>query len=412
MIHVCFGLHDADGNYSKFTGTAMLSIFSNTTAAVTAHILHDNTLTQDNRDKFVYVAGLYGQRLNFYNVEKICAEKLSEMIRLIPAVKTARVSVGAFFRLLIPQILPTNIDKLIYLDSDMLVNLNIVELWRTNLDDKPLAAVREMEANAYNYKTADATEKYLLNEGIVKYEDYFNSGVLVMNLEYLRKSEALIMSGIKWRGEHTQCNCFDQDILNYLFAKDYVRLPVKFDCFICNERSQGRNKISNAIYHCNIISLGLDMNDPFNQLWMEYFIQTPWFGTATIDKLYAGFQKIYAETKIEKKNSLINLSAIMSGKTRAFFFHRNNLDTIKRIFAVRGDEEIIFAENNESLKILIDAMIQGRSKKIFFVLLPNFPFAILKNAGFVYGRDFLNGFDFLPNEKEEKFDSCKLIKTM
>ena len=29
MIHVCFALHDATGRYSKFTGTAMLSLFEN-----------------------------------------------------------------------------------------------------------------------------------------------------------------------------------------------------------------------------------------------------------------------------------------------------------------------------------------------------------------------------------------------
>ena len=29
MIHVCFGLHDKHGTYSKFTGTAMASIFEN-----------------------------------------------------------------------------------------------------------------------------------------------------------------------------------------------------------------------------------------------------------------------------------------------------------------------------------------------------------------------------------------------
>ncbi|MBQ7629907.1 MAG: hypothetical protein IJS81_06805 [Selenomonadaceae bacterium] len=32
MVHVCFGLHDSDGRYSKFTGTAMLSMFENCSA--------------------------------------------------------------------------------------------------------------------------------------------------------------------------------------------------------------------------------------------------------------------------------------------------------------------------------------------------------------------------------------------
>lgn len=31
MIHICFSLHDKTGSYSKFTGTAMLSLFENMT---------------------------------------------------------------------------------------------------------------------------------------------------------------------------------------------------------------------------------------------------------------------------------------------------------------------------------------------------------------------------------------------
>ena len=71
MIQVCFGLHDADGHYSKFTGTTLTSIFENTCAEVTAHLLHDDTLTQDNREKFSALARRYNQTIKFYNVEKL-----------------------------------------------------------------------------------------------------------------------------------------------------------------------------------------------------------------------------------------------------------------------------------------------------------------------------------------------------
>ena len=80
MIHVCFGLHDGDGRYSKFTGTAIASMFVNTSAEVTVHILHDNTLTQDNRNKFVYLAKRYGQLVKFYNIEELCADKIAQMV--------------------------------------------------------------------------------------------------------------------------------------------------------------------------------------------------------------------------------------------------------------------------------------------------------------------------------------------
>ena len=126
MIHVCFGVYDKDGRYSKFTGTAIASIFDNTTSEVTVHILHDNTMTLANYEKFVYLAGKYGQHIKFYNVEKICAEKISRIISMIPAIKTARVSIGALFRLLIHDVIPIDVKKIIYLDSDIIVNLDVL----------------------------------------------------------------------------------------------------------------------------------------------------------------------------------------------------------------------------------------------------------------------------------------------
>ena len=108
MIHICFGVYDKDGRYSKFTGT-------------TIHILHDNTMSLYNYEKFVYLAGKYGQQIKFYNVEKICADKMEEIKKLFPRVDIARFTVGAMYRLVIAKVLPANINKAIYLDSDMLV---------------------------------------------------------------------------------------------------------------------------------------------------------------------------------------------------------------------------------------------------------------------------------------------------
>lgn len=413
MIHVCFGLHDKTGHYSKFTGTAMLSLFDNTDSEVTVHILHDNTLTDENRAKFLYVAEQYNQTLKFYNVEQICAEKISAMIELVPAVKTARVSVGAFYRLLIPQLLSSNIEKSIYLDSDMLVNLDLKELWKIELGDKPIAAVREMDANAHNYKTFDAAQKYLLSEGLVRYEDYFNSGLLVMNLKYLRRAEEFIMRGIKWRGEHPQCNCFDQDIWNYLFSKNYLRLPEKFDRFICNERSQGRSQIQSAIYHCTSPTLGLDMSDPFNRLWMRYFMKTPWFNEDTIGKLYKDFRENYIQLYDDMGNFMRRFSATMSNRTRAFFILSTDVDFLKKAFFIRDNEEIIFADNETAIPNLVYSMGKSQGRKLFFILVPNFQAIseLLEQIDFVPGKDFLNGWIFLPS-RDIPLNSYSLIQAM
>jgi len=132
MVHVCFGLHDEDGRYSKFTGTAILSMFENCPApppCITVHILHDNTLADDNREKFLSIAESYGQLIKFYNVEKICADEINYISQLFKMEHTSEIfSIGKFYRLLAPQIFPDEIEKIIYLDSDIIVNLDINEL--------------------------------------------------------------------------------------------------------------------------------------------------------------------------------------------------------------------------------------------------------------------------------------------
>ena len=409
MIHVCFSLHDKTGRYSKFTGTAMLSLLDNIIApphSITIHILHDNTLTPDNHDKFIYVAGRYNQLVKFYNVEELCADKVSEMVNLIPLVKTSRMSVATLYRLLIPQIFPPDIEKVIYLDSDIVVNLDINELWQIKLNDKPIAAADEVRADSFDHPM-NASHNYLVTSGLVDYNDYFNAGVLLMNLNILRGEEETIMRGVNFVGEHPQLQYLDQDVLNYLFSKSYLKLDEKFNAFVRKARRIS-NTASRNIYHFAGAVFGMNMHDPFNRLWLKYFMKTPWFDEETIGRLYDNFEQMYNGLKY----SVINFSAMMSGKTRAFFTTPENVEATKGIFSIRDDEEIIIIENQESLQKLLKAMKRSKGKKIFFILYPYFPFDVLIQEGFVYGRDFLNGLEFLSVEHGVPFNSYPMIQAM
>ena len=101
----------------------------------------------------------------------------------------------------------------------------------------------------------------------------------------------------------------------------------------------------------------------------------------------------------------------MSGKTRGFFAPPNNINELKKFFRIRDDEEIIPAENQDSLKKLLDAMNASRGKKVFFIMVP-FPFQILIQAGFAPGRDFVNGFEFLSEAQGVPLNSYPLIQAM
>lgn len=404
MIHVCFALYDKTGRYSKFTGTAMLSIFENTASNVTVHILHDNTLSTDNRDKFIYLAGQYGQLVKFYNVEMLCADKIKKIIELIPAAKSAYSSIATFYRFFIPQLLKPNIDKVIYLDSDLVVNLDVKEIWQIELGDKILGVVPEI------FNRNDVQKAFpLVSDGLISPENYFNAGVLLMNLKALRSEKDAIINAIKFTSQNSRYQKFmDQDILNFCFSTRAVKLSNIFNRFTIYARKDHELTLGKKIYHFAGAGLTMDMNDPFNRLWMSYFIRTPFFDATTIGRLHDSFNKI----QFELKQSLINLSASMSNKARVFFTAPQSVDAIRKIFSVRNDEEIITAENQLSLKKLLDSMNASRGRKLFFIVLPNFPFEVLTKFGFVHGRDFVNGMEFLSEAHGIQFNSHPLIRAM
>ena len=149
------------------------------------------------------------------------------------------------------------------------------------------------------------------------------------------------------------------------------------------------------IYHYTAtpdgVGLRLDMSDSFNRLWMKYFIKTPFFNEETIGRLYESFRQVQAE----QRKAALNLFATMNPKPRAFIVYENYLDMLIENFSVKNDEEVLLVKGGSPLQKIIDVMNDSRGEKIFFIILPNFPFNIFNQAGFIYGKDFVNGFDFM-----------------
>lgn len=360
MIHVCFGLYDKDGRYSKFTATTIASIFANTSSKVTAHILHDNTLTLDNRDKFIYLAGKYGQQIKFYNVEKICAADIKIICQLMSeGAMFERFSIGAVYRLLIANVLPTDVEKLFYFDSDIIFNLDLKELAEINLAGKPFAAVSEFDIGLTNPQFYSAHN--LVTTNVIAYTEYFNSAVLIIDLNYWRTNFNLLNEGLNYVARNTDCNYLDQDVLNYCFGKNYFHLPEKYNCWVVFERRK-TSSTRKAIYHYVSQSLGLNMQDKFNSLWFKYFFETPFFDKESFGRIYEGVQQL----QHKEKSNLIWLSKTMAGKRRAFFILPHNIEALKQIFSIEDDEEIISADSPDAFISMVNSMRGGAIKYFLY----------------------------------------------
>ena len=384
MIHICFSLYDKTGHYSKFTGTAILSILENCQAppqSISIHILHDNTLTENNRDKFISLVNSFYQLVKFYNVEKLCADKIAQIRELFPNVDKTRFSIGMFYRFFIPHVLPAEIEKVIYCDADIIVNLDITELWQIELGDKPFGAVPNKFYVNDDKASAERNLKaiQLCQDGFVKPEDYFFSGGLLMNLNFMRNAEQTLIDGMKFLNEQNQLQYPDQDVLNYCFSTSYLRLPAKFNSIVKNNRENNEFSIGKEIIHYagGQCSFTLDLDDPYNRLWWSYFIRTEWFGVDTIHNILKG--------------TLDSILKTSSDKDRAFVVDEEHAYQIEKNFSIRQDEDVIIVDpkSKENLNQIFDLMTAERGKKVFFIGIPNIT-SNLKKMEFVEGRDFFN----------------------
>lgn len=158
-----------------------------------------------------------------------------------------------YYRVLVPSLMKSY-EKVLFFDADLLILDDVSKLYDSDISGYLVGAVRDYEGIANCYHKNYEITKYRINElGITRFDDYFNSGVLLMNIEMFNKAfstTALLELSVSknWRQ-------FEQDVFNFLckesvcildaswnFLEDYEgtyhKLPERlFNEFLKSEKS-------------------------------------------------------------------------------------------------------------------------------------------------------------------------------
>ena len=121
---------------------------------------------------------------------------------------------AALLKFVLTDVIPC--EKVLYLDGDLLVKEDLTGLFETDIAGKYLAAV------------VDSETVYVQNEYISSVQDYFNSGVMLLNLELMRKdnlSEVLIETKMKLQDS----NLMDKNVFNSVCDRRIVTLPIRYN---------------------------------------------------------------------------------------------------------------------------------------------------------------------------------------
>ena len=202
-----------DDNYIPFLGVALKSLIENASNGYrySIKVLYTN-VSDVNKSRIINY-----QNENF-SIEFVDLNKQVEKIR-DKLYTRDYFSNTTYYRLLIPELYP-EYNKVLYLDSDIVVLKDISKLYNTNINGKLLAAAPDDVIQTIEV-FRNYAEKVV---GVLDYRNYFNAGILVMNLKELRlfkfkEKFMYLLSTTKFSVAQ------DQDYLNRLCKGNVVLIP-------------------------------------------------------------------------------------------------------------------------------------------------------------------------------------------
>ena len=202
---------------------------------------------------------------------------------------SGHVSSAALFKFDIANIFP-NLDKVLYLDSDIIILKDLSELFTTDISNFYAGVIKDF--------IAIQLRKHHLRLGT---EYYFNSGVLLLNTKKLREenaSEKLLDYKLAQKK-----GFMDQDAFNYVFNEKVKFLPHKYNYMITNDNYFDRKAI-NDFYEYDLL------DDDINILHITY--KKPWDkNTISYNKYYDYFWHYYQYTNWFKNNPMDSFLTIV-----------------------------------------------------------------------------------------------------
>ncbi|MDL2214883.1 glycosyltransferase family 8 protein [Dysgonomonas sp. OttesenSCG-928-M03] len=205
-----------DDNYIMPCGIAMISLLENNKGrSVTFHIVGMD-LKEPSKEKLQLISSRYSDvSVLFYEI----ASQLFESYGL-SLYNSEYLSFSTYSRLFLGDILPPNINKVLYLDCDIVVPKDLSNLWDINIENYSVGGIPDL--CMFNSKASER----------LGYKDtfqYINAGVLLINLKYWREKKVLNLFLDFYKEKQDKLLFHDQDIINGVLYDTKLVLPIKYN---------------------------------------------------------------------------------------------------------------------------------------------------------------------------------------
>ncbi|MDE6692776.1 MAG: glycosyltransferase family 8 protein [Muribaculaceae bacterium] len=205
-IDIAFCVND---RYAEYVGVTLWSILdSHGNVDVVIHILSDYISDRRKATLLEIVAPFPDVNLRFYSVDDTVLRGLKDTW-----------SIYTWYRVLLPDLLPDDVRRVLYLDTDTLVTGDLTELFTMDMTDRAVACAIDIMSF-----DDEAFERC----GFPREKVYVCAGVMMLNLDFWREN-ALAEKIVRYGRENDARIRFpDQDTINILCQDTKIVLPMKF----------------------------------------------------------------------------------------------------------------------------------------------------------------------------------------
>lgn len=194
-----------DRNYLKVLSVMLYSLSQSDPEGVYTVYVVNNTLTEED---FASLSALLPR------TELVNVQVPEDLLQNAPV--SDRYPTEMYYRLFAARYLPQQLERILYLDPDLVVLHSLRSLYQIDFDGKLFAAASHIESRTFR----ELNRRRL---HLSEHAKYLNSGVMMMNLALLRKESPQTI--IDYIQSHKATLLLpDQDVLNALYADRTVPL--------------------------------------------------------------------------------------------------------------------------------------------------------------------------------------------
>lgn len=211
ILHV---VSATDDNYAQHLTVVFVSLLLHLSKdwKVRLYVI-EGGLASDARNKLIGTVARHGAEVEFIAVNP------ADYAGFCEDIPQTYITQASFYRLFIPELLCRgDVSRAIYLDCDVIVRDDLSKLWRTDLEGRPLGAVRDLGGI---HRLKDLS----LPSG----SKYFNSGVLLLDLRQWKERGLSVRVAKYAEANAKRLTYHDQDALNAVLHGEWLELPPRWN---------------------------------------------------------------------------------------------------------------------------------------------------------------------------------------